>query len=161
MGSLRVGHDFIFTFTFIFVIDADTYWPNLILNAWNVFILLRPSWKCSLLKGEVWWRKHYQAKLGSTLLHTVKQTYWHQVVKESALHQTRSPGLDPLVLKTLQLLNQFQGSVFKSPVREGSHRVCDQLWTVLWLAGGDSLGSSGAVCSWSSLGGVFPLWLSW
>ena len=45
-------------------------------------------------------------------------------MKESALQQIRGPG--QLVLRTPELLNQVQGSAFKSPEREGSRRVCDQ-----------------------------------
>ena len=51
------------------------------------------------------------------------------MVKESAAfiagHQARSPG--QLLLKTPQLPDGFQQSIFKGKVREVCPRVCDQL----------------------------------
>ena len=52
------------------------------------------------------------------------------MVKENAAfspgHQARSPG--QLVLKTPELLDGFQGGIFKGQVRGGGgRRVCDQL----------------------------------
>ena len=51
------------------------------------------------------------------------------MVKERAVfisgHQARNPG--QLVLKTLELPDGFQESIFKGKMREGPPRVCDQL----------------------------------
>ena len=40
-------------------------------------------------------------------------------------HQARSPG--QLMLKTPELPDGVQESMFKGQVREGGHKVCDQL----------------------------------
>ena len=99
-----------------------------------------------MLQNQTWVRSPPRA---------VKPTYWHQVVvKESAMfisgRQTRSPG--QLALKTPELLHGFQERIFKGQVREGSHRVCDQLlhnsligwwWGNRVRSQGDILGSSG------------------
>lgn len=42
-----------------------------------------------------------------------------------AVQQARSPG--KLILKTPELPDGVQESIFKGQVREGGHRVCDQL----------------------------------
>ena len=70
----------------------------------------------------------YWIKLGSTHSCTVKPIYWHQiVVKESAAagHRARSPGQP--VLKTPELLDKLQQSIFKGKGREGRPKLCDQL----------------------------------
>ena len=127
--------------------------------------------KCSLfLKGEAWWRKCYQARLGSALLHTGKPVYWHRVVvKESAMHQARSPGqISPQNTPTPWLVS---GKHFKKP---GEGAEPQGLWSARGQFSGWLMMSGevtrrchminpqapvglGAACSWSSFGGGFSI----
>ena len=76
-----------------------------------------------------WFWKCYQTKPGLLAL-AVQPIYWHPVVVKQSVAfiercQTRSPG--QLMLKTPELPDGFQASIFKGKVREGNCRVCDQL----------------------------------
>ena len=92
-------------------------------------------------------------------------------MKESAAfiagRPTRSPG-QQLVLKMPELPYGFQESIFKGQVKEGAHKVCDQLvYNSLWLmmrcqgrvAGVNiqSLGSSGPGASMGGFASVKQL----
>ena len=86
-----------------------------------------------------------EPKLRSAHSCTIKALYWHWVVvKESAGfysgHQARSPG--KLVLKTPELLDGFQQSIFKGQMRgvslnqsTGSNRFEAYILMVTWSSG--------------------------